>query len=301
MRLVVTGGTGFIGGDLREALLRHGHTLSVVTRATASRAAQPGCRYISWDADAWRSAVEEADGVINLAGEPIASGRWSEERKRLIRASRVETTHRVVEAMAAVSRRPSVLVSASAIGYYGPHGSEELTESDPPGAGFLAETCQAWEGEALRAEALGVRVVCLRIGLVLGPDGGVLSKMLAPFRAFLGGPVGSGRQWVSWIHRDDVIGLAEWSLEHASVSGAVNATAPTPLTMEEFARELARALRRPCFALVPSIVARALLGEMAQLVLTGQRVTPQAAQHGGYTFRYPGLAEALRACVGRTG
>ena len=190
-----------------------------------------------------------------------------------------------------------MFVSASAVGYYGPRGDEELAEAHASGSGFLAETCQAWEAEAQRAEAVGVRVVRLRIGLVLGPGGGALAKMAPPFRAFLGGPIGDGRQWVSWIHRDDVIGLVGWALTRAGLSGAVNATAPEPVRMAALCRELGRAVRRPSWLPAPAGVLRLLLGEMADLLLSGQRVIPRAALQGGYAFRFPGLVEALEACL----
>jgi uncharacterized protein (TIGR01777 family) len=237
------------------------------------------------------------DGVVNLAGEPIAAKRWSARQKRRIRDSRVTTTRRLVNAIAAWPRKPSVFISASAVGYYGARGDEELAEADPPGSGFLAEVCQAWEAQALRAEAFGVRVIRLRIGLVLGLSGGALAKMTPPYRVFLGGPLGSGRQWVSWIHRDDLIGLVDWALTHPTVSGAVNATAPHPVTMRALCREVGRLLRRPCWLPVPELILRLLLGEMAQMLLTGQRVVPRAAVQAGYAFRHPDVAGALAACL----
>ena len=188
-------------------------------------------------------------------------------------------------------------MNASAIGFYGAHGDEELTEEHPSGEGFLAETCQAWEAEAQRAGVLGVRVVRLRIGLVLGAGGGALAKMAPPFRAFFGGPLGSGGQWMSWIHREDLIALIEWTLTHPELSGAVNATAPNPVRMRELCTELGRALQRPSWVIVPAFALRLLLGEMAELLLTGQRVIPSVASHAGFTFRFPDLLPALKACL----
>ena len=298
MRLLLTGGTGFIGAPLRRRLAQRGHELLVLTRAPAAHRAEPGVRFLPLDADAWRRELAGVGGVINLAGEPIAAGRWTARRKLAIRDSRMETTRRLVEALAAMPQRPAALLNASAIGYYGARSDEELTESDGAGNGFLAETCQAWEAEARRAEALGVRVVRLRIGLVLGRGGGALAKMVPPFRAFVGGPLGSGRQWVSWVHRDDVVGLVEWALTHAECSGALNVTAPEPVRMAALCRALGRALHRPSWAPVPAPVLRLLLGEMAELLVTGQRVVPRAALRTGYPFRFPSLAGALEECLG---
>ncbi|MBI3321719.1 MAG: TIGR01777 family protein [Candidatus Omnitrophica bacterium] len=297
MRLLVAGGTGFIGAPLCRRLAQQGYRLFVYTRSPGDYRDEPGIEYLPLRPDTWTHTLAGIGGVINLAGEPIAASRWSAAQKQLIRASRVEMTRHLVEAMAEMPEPPPVLVSASAVGYYGARGDEELAEADAPGRGFLAETCQAWEAEARRAEALGVRVVRLRIGLVLGADGGALAKMVPPFRAYVGGPLGSGRQWVSWVHRDDVIGLVEWALTHPELAGAVNATAPQPVRMAAFCRELGRALRRPSWAPAPAPVLRLLLGEMADLLVTGQRVVPQAALQAGYPFRFPSLAEALSECL----
>lgn len=296
MKLLVTGGTGFIGRALCRVLVERGHEPVVITRAPSAPPAQERVEWLSWEGAEWQRRLAGTDGLINLAGESIAATRWSPARKALIRGSRIQTTRALVNAMAVQERRPSVLVSASAIGYYGPRGDETLAESAEPGGGFLAATCQAWEAEAQRAERLGVRVVRLRIGLVLAPDGGALAKMARPFRAFLGGPLGSGRQWVSWIHREDVLGVIEWALTHPTVRGAVNATAPQPVPMRAFCRELGRVLHRPSWAPVPAIALRLLVGEMAELLLTGQRVLPTVAVEQGYAFRYPGLQDALAAC-----
>jgi uncharacterized protein (TIGR01777 family) len=237
--------------------------------------------------------------VINLAGEPLAAKAWTPRQKAVLRESRVESTRALVAAIERASPRPSVLVSGSAVGYYGPHGDEALTEESPPGEDFVAGLVREWEAAAQGAEAAGVRVVRLRIGLVLGEGGGALAKMVPPFRAFMGGPLGSGRQWVSWIHREDVIGIARLALEQETVRGAVNTTAPHPVTMQELARALGRVLHRPAVLPVPELALRALMGEMADIVLTGQRVLPGALQSLGYTFRYPELEGALRSIVGK--
>ena len=297
MRLLITGGTGFIGATLCQLLVQHGHEPVVLTRLPQAQPPQAGVQFLSWQADEWRRAMNEVGGVVNLAGESIAAKRWSPRQKHLIQESRVETTRFVIEAIATASRKPAVLISASAIGYYGARGDEEIVETDPPGRGFLAETCQAWEEAARQAERFGVRVVRLRIGLVLGQGGGALAKMAPPFRAYVGGPLGSGRQWVSWIHRDDVIGLVAWALTRPDVSGAVNATAPNPVTMAALCRGLGQTLGRPSWAPVPAVVLRLALGEMAQMLLTGQRVIPRIALEAGYVFRFPWLNAALEACL----
>ena len=295
MRVLITGGTGFIGSGLCRTLLSAGHEVSVISRSVSALPVQ-GPRYVPWDRAAWRDAMGQADAVVNLAGESIAAKRWTLEQKARIRESRVETTRRLVEAMATGPQRPSVLVSASAIGIYGDRGDAPVDESSTPGAGFLADTCQAWEAEARRAEPLGVRVVRLRIGLVLAPGGGALQKMAPPFRWFVGGPLGSGWQWVSWVHRDDVVRLIEWALARGDCAGALNATAPTPVTMSDFCRAVGQSLRRPSWLPAPALALKLLLGEMADMLLTGQRVMPRAALSAGFIFRYPALAQALDAC-----
>ena len=293
MRVLVTGGTGFIGAPLCRALRGAGHSVTIVTRDPA-HAEGPA---VGWDGVA--NAVAWSDAVVNLAGEPIAGHRWSTARKQRIRDSRVQATQDLVDAVAAASTRPQVLVSASAVGYYGPHGDEPLDETAGPGTDFLAQVCQAWEQEAERAEQRGMRVVRLRIGVVLAADGGALAQMLPLFRAFLGGRLGSGRQWMSWIHRDDVTGLIVDALVDTRYTGAVNATAPTPVTNRDFTRALGRVLARPTVLPAPAFALRLALGEMADMLLTGQRVRPAAAERLGYRFRYRDLEPALRASARR--
>lgn len=303
MRLVVTGGTGFIGGALCQALLRDGHEVLLLTRAPSSSLAAPDerVRVVPWQPgidSGWMAQLDGVDGVINLAGESIAARRWTATQKRRILQSRLEVTTALVDAIGRMRRRPVVLISASAVGYYGPRGDEMLDESSPSGAGFLAEVCRQWEASAARAEVLGVRVVRLRIGLVLAKGGGALAKMAPPFRWGLGGSLGSGRQWMSWVHRDDVIGVMRWALTHPELQGAANATAPSPATMRDFARTLGRVLHRPALLPAPAFALRWLLGNMAsELLLSGQRVLPAAMQRSGYVFTYPSLEQALRACV----
>jgi len=253
-------------------------------------------RAVGWDG--LRAVMPETDAIVNLAGEAIAGKRWTRARKAEIRRSRVEATRALVDALAAAEPRPRVLVSASAVGYYGDRGDEPLDEAATAGADFLARVCVDWEAEARRAEAFGVRVVLLRLGVVLAPDGGAVSMMLLPFRAGLGGPLGSGGQWMSWVHRDDVVGLIGDALSDESYAGPVNATSPNPVTNKEFARALARAVHRPAFLPVPGFGLSLLLGEMATMLLTGQRVLPRVAERQGHVWQQPELPAALDTCVG---
>jgi len=292
MRVLVTGGAGLVGAPLCAALQAAGHGVTVVSREPGR---VPG-RAVGWDG--LGPAMVETDAVVNLAGESIAAGRWTAARRAAIRASRIEATRALVQAAAGSRERPAVLVSASAVGWYGPRGDEPLDEAAGPGTDFLARVCRDWEAEAQRAEGLGMRVVRLRLGVVLAPDGGALGRMLLPFRAGLGGRLGSGRQWMSWVHRDDVVGLVLAALADASYAGPVNATAPTPVTNREFTAALARALHRPAVLPVPALALRLLLGEMATMLLTGQRVLPRVAEARGYRWRLPELSAALSACVG---
>jgi uncharacterized protein (TIGR01777 family) len=258
-----------------------------------------GVAFFRWDALREEPPLAGIDGshaVIHLAGEPVAQ-RWTPRVKARIRSSRVEGTRRLVAAIAKAGRKPAVLVCASAIGYYGSRGDEILTEDSKPGAGFLPEVCVAWENAAREAEKLGLRVVNLRIGVVLGHGGGALARMLPPFRMGLGGPIGSGNQWMSWVHRDDLVALIRFAAELPALQGPVNATAPNPVTNAVFTRELAAALRRPAFLPTPPAVLRLLFGEMAEVLLASQRVVPVAAESAGFRFRYPQVGMALRNSV----
>lgn len=299
MNIVVTGGTGFIGHALVEELARAGHDVVVLSRRPRS-AAQSQVRYVEWDARSvgpWQEAVVEADAVVNLAGEPIAEGRWTTARKRILVESRILATRLLVDAIATRPRPLPVLISASGIGYYGPQDDRALDERSPLGEGFLAQLSAAWEAEALRAGQYGARVVLLRTGMVLERDGGALPKMMLPFRMFAGGPVLPGTQWVSWIHRADHIGLIQWAIHTPDLSGPVNAVAPAPMTMNAFCDILGKVLHRPSWLPVPGLALRLALGELGTLMTTGQRVGPVKAQDGGYTFRYPTLEPALRAIM----
>ncbi|MEW6247284.1 MAG: TIGR01777 family oxidoreductase [Nitrospirota bacterium] len=303
MKIVITGGTGFIGRALCRALAAEGHDVVVLSRRAGEGelGLDPSVRVVEWDgvtAGPWERELEAADAVINLAGASIAEARWTAERKRMIYESRIAPTRLLAQALGRASARPRMFLSASGVGYYGPRDDRPLQEHDPPGTGFLAELCVAWEREAMSAQQAGARVVCLRFGMVLEKDGGALPKMLPPFRAFIGGPIGPGTQWVSWIHRQDLIGIMEWVLAAPAVSSPVNAVAPGAVTMREFCATLGRVLRRPSWLPVPERVLRLALGELGTVLTTGQRVLPEVAQQGGYRFRYPSLEPALQAILG---
>jgi len=302
MRILVTGATGFVGSRLVEALVARGDQVVVLSRdAERARRKLPGIA----GSHAWNperdlppaAALEGVEAVIHLAGESIAAGRWSPEQKARIRNSRLNGTRNLVKALAGTSVR--TLISASAIGFYGDRGDEALDEQATPGKDFLADVCLDWEREALVAREQGIRVVNPRIGVVLGEGGGALDKMLIPFRLGLGGPLGSGRQWMSWIHRDDLVGLFLHLVDHPELSGPVNATAPGAVTNAVFTRVLGKVLSRPAFFPVPGFGLRILMGELADaLLLGGQRVLPARAEASGYRFRFPDLEGALRAVLG---
>ena len=302
MRIVMTGGTGFIGRSLCASLCQEGHRVTLLTRRIKETQRSSGSTVttIEWTgrkAGAWEHCLDGADAVINLAGAPIADGRWTDARKRLLTESRVLTTRLLVEAMSRRTSKPRTLISASGIGYYGASDDRVLGEGAARGQGFLADLCLAWETEALRAAEFGVRVVTLRTGMVLEQDGGALPKMLLPFQFFAGGPIMPGTQWVSWIHRCDHIGLTQWVLKTPSVSGPVNVVAPEAVTMNGFCEGLGRVLHRPSWLPVPGFALSLALGELGTLMTTGQRVNPAKALSGGYVFHYPTLEPALRAIV----
>ena len=289
-KILLTGGTGFVGKHMINGLVAAGHTISVVTRAPADhRTARSGVDYVGW-----LPGLERYSAVVHLAGEPIFGKRWTPEVLREIRSSRVDTTRRIVEAMRASPTRPSALVCASAIGWYGDRGDEVLTESSGPGTGILSEVCQAWETEAERARELGVRVVRVRIGVVLGESGGALKQMLPPFKLGVGGPIGSGKQWFSWIHLRDLVGLLVRAISDAALSGAVNGTSPNPVTNRELTRTLGRVLRRPAVMPVPKLVLKLRFGQAAEVLTGSQRCVPEAAQRAGFQFQFPALESALR-------
>jgi uncharacterized protein (TIGR01777 family) len=301
MRITVTGATGLIGSRLVAALRARGDEMTVLSRdPDRARSALGDVEAHSWhalDEAAPAAALNGRDGVVHLAGESIAQ-RWSEESKRLIHDSREIGTRNLVAGLAAADPRPRVLVSSSAVGYYGPRGDEPLTEDAAPGDDYLAHVCIAWEREAQAASALGVRVVNLRNAVVLDKSGGALAKMLPFFRLGIGGPVAGGRQYLPWVHADDVVGLNLAALDDDSWSGPFNAGAPDPPTNRDFSRALGRALHRPAFAPVPGLAVRLLYGEMAEIVTEGQRAVPKRALEHGYAFRHTDLDAALRDALG---
>lgn len=305
MRVTLTGATGLIGTTLLAGLREDGAQITVLSRDPERARAKLGVAAERWDPlgePAPVAALEGRDAVVHLAGEPVAQ-RWSAAAKRAIRESRVIGTRHLVEGLDACAAqgapgRPRVLVSASAIGYYGPHGEEPLDEEAPPASDFLAEVCTAWEAQARGAQELGVRTVQVRTGVVLDPRGGALAKMLPPFRLGVGGPVAGGHQYVSWIHVRDLVGVMRAALADERWSGPVNGTAPEPVTNRELSRALGRALHRPALLPVPGAALRALYGEMAQIVTTGARVLPAKPLMLGYEFRHPHVEEALRAALG---
>jgi uncharacterized protein (TIGR01777 family) len=299
MNILIAGGTGFIGRALASTLSADGHHVTVLSRnpREAILVLDPNIRIEAWDGETrgtWERVLDRTDAVVNLAGNSIADARWTSDRKHALVESRVGTTRLLVQALARVARRPIALINASAIGFYGPRDARPVDESTPAGSGFLADLCVAWERETRQAETTGVRTVQLRIGMVLEKDGGALPRMLPPFRAFLGGPISPGYQWVSWIHRQDLVGLIEWLLTHGSITGPVNAVAPGAVTMREFCRILGQVLHRPSWLPVPELVLRVALGELGTLLTTGQRVEPRVALQQGYVFRFPTLKPALQ-------
>jgi len=300
MRLVVTGATGFIGTPLCARLLEQGHTLTLLTRGSPRDPGGATKRWLHWTPGTlgeWGTALNGVDGAINLAGEPIAAKKWTQLQRHRIETSRVDGTNSLVQAIARAAVKPKFLISASAVGYYGPRGDETVTEETPPGDDFLSFVCRKWEEEAKKAEQFGLRVVCLRTGIVLGTGGGALTKMVEPFKFFVGGPLGSGQQWMSWIQLEDHIRLILELIENTQVSGPVNATAPNPRRNKEFCQILGKVMHRPCWAPVPGFALKLVLGDMANMLLTGQRVIPAAAQKLGFQFRYPTLEEALQASI----
>ena len=335
MRILIAGGSGFLGRELSRRLMRDGHELVVLTRRVPTEGAgekgqgagdkgqgargmgqagagpRPGARSlepasVSWTPDGtvgpWAEACGRVDVVVNLAGESIATRRWSAARKHELADSRMRATRSLAAFIAQASPRPSVFVSSSAIGYYGDRGDAILDESAAPGGDFLAGLGVAWEAEAHKAGSADTRVVVVRTGIVLDPREGALAKMLLPFRLFAGGPFWSGRQYMSWIHRDDWVSLVQWCITTPGVAGPVNAVAPGSVTNADFARTLGRVLHRPAVAPVPGFVLKIVLGEMAgPLLLSSQRVVPAVAQGRGFTFAFPTLEGALGDLLGTRG
>jgi uncharacterized protein (TIGR01777 family) len=300
MKILVTGSSGLVGSQLVPAVRAAGHDVARLVRERPA----PGADSAFWNPTQGQvdpSALENCDAAVNLAGESIAEGRWTERRKRALRASRVDATRTLAESLAALPRKPQVLVNASAIGYYGSRGAEPLDEASPPGSGdFLSSVCRDWEAAAQAASRADVRVVFARFGVILSGHGGALKKMLLPFRLGLGGRVGSGRQYMSWIAIDDVVAAILHCLANPSLAGPVNFVAPRSVTNREFTRTLGRVLGRPTVFPMPEFAVRAAFGQMGQeLLLASQRVQPSALVASGYTFKFPELEGALRHVLAR--
>lgn len=309
MKFVIAGGSGFLGTALAWAWAEEGHDVRILTRAVPPGQAQhepgtgkPGITRVGWRPDDTGATIgqelERTDALVNLAGESIAGGRWTEARKQSLRDSRLRSTRFLVDALAATREPPHTFISSSGVGYYADRGRETLSEDAAPGDDFLARLCREWEAEARRAARSNVRVIPLRTGIVLEKSGGALAKMIPPFRYFVGGPLGSGRQYMSWIHRLDWIELVRFIVETRAIDGPVNATAPHPVTNAHFSRALGRALHRPSLMRAPGFALRVALGEFAESALTGQRVIPARALACGYHFRYPEIEMAFRGIFG---
>jgi uncharacterized protein len=296
MKVAIAGATGFVGSRLVERLHTQGMSVVVLSRNAAyAEKVFPKTAFANVEIvnrESWQSAINSCDGVVNLAGEPIAEGRWTPERKQQILNSRQQTTQTIVQAIASSNPKPQVLVNASAIGYYGTSETATFDENSPAGQDFLAEVCQTWEGEAKKVTYAEVRLVILRLGIVLG-NGGAMSKMITPFKLFAGGPIGSGKQWFSWIHIDDVVGLIIQALAKPEMNGVYNATAPEPVRMAEFCQAMGKVMNRPSWLPVPSFALEALLGDGAIVVLEGQQVLPSRVVTSGFNFKYAKLQSAL--------
>ena len=303
MKILVTGSSGLVGTALVSALARDGHTVCRLVRPqTAGGGGAKEGFVVAWNPETGEleGAGVGADAVVNLAGASIADGRWTTQRKELLCSSRIATTRALVGALAKMNARPSVLVSASAIGYYGDRGDETLTEESKAGGDFLAGLAQEWEAEALKARALGIRVVLVRFGIILAREGGALPKMMLPFKIGVGGRLGSGQQWMSWVALEDVVGILRLVIENASLRGAVNIVSPQPLQNAEFTYVLAQAMHRPALFPAPAFALRLALGEMADaLLLSSQRVLPGALEKLGYRFLHADLTSALAAVLVR--
>jgi uncharacterized protein (TIGR01777 family) len=298
MKLVIAGATGFIGSKLTDRLWNQNHSLALLSRRPPREVNVTKKEWFAWQpgaSGAWEAALDGADGVINLAGEPIAGKRWSPAQKEELRSSRIDATKSLVDAISMTKVKPKFLINASAVGYYGAHGDETVTEKTDPGQDFLSRLCVEWEQEAQKAEGLGVRVALVRTGIVLSKGEGALAKMVPPFKLFAGGPLGSGQQWMPWIHIEDEVALICFLVENDAARGAFNATAPNPVTMEAFSKALGDVLNRPSWVSLPPSVLALMVGEMADMLLNGQRAVPEAALRLGFIFKYPEIGAALRS------
>lgn len=301
MNITLTGATGLIGQRLVTALKDRGDEVTVLSRNAEKASAALGVPAVAWDALAGPAPVEALagrDAIVHLAGEPVAQ-RWNAARKQAILESRETGTRNLVKGIEGAAPRPEALISSSAVGYYGKHGDERVPEDTPAGDDFLAEVCVRWEREADRVTELGLRAAHIRTGVVLDKDGGALKTMLTPFRLGVGGPVAGGKQYMPWIHLDDIVGLYLAAIDDSSWSGPYNGSAPEPVTNAEFSKALGKALHRPAFAPVPAFAIKLLYGEMSEIVTEGQRAVPTRALAAGYAYKHPDLAEALSSALGR--
>jgi len=298
MRIIITGGTGLIGKALSTALLADGHQVIVLSRNPDKAINTPsGLQLEKWDGKStagWGHLVDGAGAIVNLAGEGIADGRWSAERKKLIRESRVHVGLAVQDAVKQATEKPKVVLQSSAVGYYGPTKDEMITENSPPGADFLAKVCFDWEASTVPLVQMGIRRPVLRTGVVLSTEGGAFPKMMLPFKFFAGGPIGSGKQWLPWIHLEDEVRAIQFLLNHESATGPFNLAAPTPVTNKEFGKTLGKVMERPALAPAPAFVMKTVFGEMSTVLLDGQRAIPNRLEEAGFTFKFPTLEAALR-------
>jgi uncharacterized protein len=296
MKILITGGTGFVGSFLTTWLILDGHKVSVLSRnEKAGKALRSDIHLIPGDPavkGAWQRTIKDYDVIINLAGASIF-GRWTDRQKKLIKESRINSTRNIVEALDANPFKAVTLFSASAVGYYGFHGDEELTEEAPPGDDFLATVTQEWEEEALKAKQKGARVCIMRFGIVLEANGGVLGRMIPLFKNFLGGSIGNGTQWFSWVHIDDLTGAFSFLLKHPELSGPFNICSPTPVRNKELAKTIGKALHRPSLIPMPGIMVNLVLGEFGSVILKGQKVLPRRLLENGFIFKYQSIAEAI--------
>ncbi|KIP20300.1 Epimerase family protein [Anoxybacillus ayderensis] len=296
MNILIAGGTGFVGKALTTYFTRNGHHMYILTRNAQKRENDPYVHYVQWLTDG-ANPIEQLpsiDVIINLAGESINSGRWNEARKRTIVESRLQATNAIYDLITNMKQMPNVVIQASAIGIYGTSLDQTFTErNETTGTDFLAQTVKRWEEAGRRMEALGVRTVFMRFGIILGRDGGALPRIVLPYKWFIGGTIGHGKQWMSWVHIEDIVGAIDFVIRHENVSGPINVTAPYPVTMEQFGKTVANILHRPHWLSVPSFALKVLLGEMSMLVLKGQRVIPEKLLQAGYHFSFPTIDQAL--------
>jgi len=301
VKILITGGTGFVGTQLTSRLTRDGHEVTILSRSLkGAKGSSPGISYLEGDPTRkgpWQESIKNHDAVINLAGASIFS-KWTEEHKKAIRESRVNTTRNIVEGIPSRPERPFTLFSTSAVGYYGFCGDEELVEDSPPGNDFLARIAKEWEGEALKARDKGVRVVITRFGIVMGEKGGALSQMIPLFKKYIGGPIGSGKQWFSWVHIKDLAEAFTFLLKHPEISGPVNVCSPNPVRNKGLAKALGKALHRPSFLPAPGFMIKLVLGEFGSVILEGQRVIPRRLLKSGFVFQYPDIEKVFQGIIG---